>query len=262
MKRLNVFDGMKVSLFDLTFSTVETTSGIRQRISDLYNYGIINGLTIFSSSTSGGTVAVTPGTAYDTNGERIYTANLQDLLRYSGSNLNSAVANYTVVARYNEGNDGTSGLNVAGASNFRHITDDFSIVVLKSGVDTLQSADVRLGGIITTLVGSTLIVDSNVRDTFSSKFQASLNISTTGLNVTGLLTVGGTASFATTVNFNGPAIFNSTLTATSNITTAGDFINSTAGKGLIVLSPDGTKQARIGIDNSGFVAIDTLNYTL
>ena len=255
MKRLNPFLGQTVSLFDACFSTVETASAVRQRISDLYNHGVISGLTVGESSTYSGQAYATLGTAYDPQGDRVRVDTLQDGLKYNGANLNAVVASYIVVARYVEGNDGTSGLDVDGASNFRHLMDSYTLNVLKSGTDVLGDNDTRLGGLEVTLVGSTLILDSSVRDTFSSKFDSSLNVQANNLYIPGTLLVGGTSTFVGTVTFE------STFNGESNFKTDGDFICNEQGKGLICSSPDNTKTARIGIDDSGVLSFQPLNYS-
>ncbi len=256
MKRLSPFSGMQVSLFDLTFSSDETASAVKQRISDLFDRGAVAGLTVGESGTFPGEAFVTLGTAYDPNGERIRVPVIQDGLKSQGLALNADVATYTVVARYVQGNDGQSGLDVDGNSQFRHLTDDFSIVVLKGGVDSLGDDDVRLSGVETTIVGGTLIIDSNIRDIFNATFNNGFDFTVSNLVVPGTMIVGGTATFQSAV------IFEARVDALSDIHCDGDFIADTASKGVIVTSPDGTKTGRMGIDNDGFLAVEPLNYTL
>jgi len=250
MKRLNPFSGQNISLFDLTFSTIETTLGVKERISDLYNFGAVTGLTVGESGTYPGEAYVTLGTAYDRNGERVRVPLLEDGLKHGGQALNAVATSYVIVARYAEGNDGTSGLDVDGISNFRHLTDDYNITVLRTGVDSLQDDDIRLSGVETTLVGSSLIIDGNQRDTFSSKINSSIDVNALNLFVPGTFVAGGTASFYGTV------------TAVSNISTEGDFIATTAGKGLIITNEEGDKTARVTLDADGFLSIAPLNYSL
>lgn len=230
MKRLNPFSGMQVTLFDATFSAVETANAVKQRInSDLYNSGVVNGLTVFESSTRTGTVAFTQGVAYDPNGERIGALTLSDQVTYSGSLLNDTAV-YQVALRYFDGSDGTSGLDVNGVSNFRHITEQFSTIVAKQGVDTFGANDVVLAQVFSSSPGASLIFNSAVRSIFSAKFNAG-NTGFQGANVAlgGSLIVAGCATFLL---------------------------------GMVVYSLDGTKQARVRLDNNGYLAIEPLNYTL
>lgn len=231
MKRLNPFSGMQVTLFDASFSAVETANAIKQRINgDLYNPGVVNGLTVFESGSRAGTVAFTPGVAYDMHGERIGPRALVDRVTYSGSLLNDTSV-YQVALKYNDGNDGTSGLDADGVSNFRHVTESFSVLVAKEGADTLDPAAVLLTNVYSSAPGASLIFDRNARSAFSAKYSAG--------NPMG--------------SGDGPVVLNSSLYVGGCAT----FL-----LGIIVYSPDTSKQARIGIDNDGFIAITPLNYVL
>lgn len=281
MKRFTPFSGMQVSLQDLTFWNYETADAIRLRInSDLYNPGVVNGLTIFESSSRAGTAAFTSGVAYDTSGERISPAVLRDQITYSSALLNDASI-YQIALRYTELTDGTYGLDVDGASQGRHLIDSFNVIVAKQGVDSLQSADVVLAKAFSASAGASLIFDSNVRNVFSAKYAATgTNLQVPNVAVGGNLTVGGSivvggcitsllgGSFLSMfvgdmgLRVTGVACFWRPINGFSDIKTSGDFYCTTAGKGTIVTSPDGTKQARLGLGNDGFPSFTTLNYTL
>lgn len=270
MRRLNPFSGMNVSLFDLTFSAIEAANAVKHRInSDLYNKGVVNGLTVFASGTEDGAIAVTSGVAYDPDGERISVPVLQDRLRYSGSLLRDSVATYRVVARYVQGNDGTLGVDVDGNSQFRHLMDSFSIAVLKSGADSIQTNDVSLASIVTTVVGGSMIFDSTIKDTFSAKFAVSgTDLSAADLTIVGeFITTNGASMNRLFIGAGGLSVasgatFYRQLVGMSDIRAYGDIETLTPGKGLVLTSPDGTKRARIMLDNTGVLTQDSLNYTL
>lgn len=162
MRRLNPFNGLEISLQDASYWTIETTNAVKQRMSDWCSPGVVNGLTVFSSGTQAGKAAFTLGVAYDSNGERIAPATLTDNIAYGQAALNTA-STYKIALRFSDGNDGTSGIGVDGSSNFRHITDSYSVVVAKTGADTLQSSDVILAQVYSTVNGGTLIIDRTVR---------------------------------------------------------------------------------------------------
>lgn len=241
MIRGNWFSGQKVSVADLSFSSIETNNSIANRISDLFNAGVFNGLSVFPSTTSG-YAAATSGLAYDDQGERIHIGSTQNLIGYGSSKLNDVIAAYQLIARYRETNDGLVGIDANGSCHFKHFLDSFNILALKTGTDSLGSHDVKLARVQTTLVGGSLIIDAGslYRDTFSSRF---------GVNTS----TGTTASFDTlTAN-----------TATiGTLNTSGDLTFITAGTGPIVTSADGTKTARLTVSNDGYLALVPLNYTL
>ena len=227
MKRLNPFAGMVVSLADASYSAYESADAIRQRtINEFYHPGVVSGLTVFSSGSEYGTVAFTPGAAYDMHGERIGVNSLQDKIHYGAKKLNEAIAHYYLYAEYQEGNDGTYGITADGSSAFRHLTDSFSFDVAKVGVDTVPADAILLSGIQTTIVGGSLIIDSGIRNLLTSKFGGSGG--------------GGDVSFDSD----------------------GDIVIPSVGKGIILTSPDGTKMCRILLDDQGYLAQEPLNYLL
>ena len=254
MSRPNWYSGQTISQFDLCFfSDTAVDQNVRDRFVDLYDQGIVTGLTVGTSGTygvNGGRPFLTLGTAYDPNGQRIRVPVLQDGIQYGGAPLNSAVADYTMVLRYVEGHDGTSGLDVDGVSNFRHLLDSYSVNILKTGVDTLGNNDVRVQGIKTTLVGSTLIFDSAVRDTLAARFSNVDFDTTNNLVINGDFLVGGTTTFVSVVN------------ALSDIHIDGNVYYDTPGLGPIVRSPDNSKIAMLGIGDDGYISLLPLNYTL
>lgn len=268
MKRFSPFSGVQVSLFDATYWTSETADAIRQRInSDLYNPGVVNGLTVFASGTQSGLIAYTAGVAYDINGERIGVTSLQDRISYNGSALNTTDT-YQVALQYTEGNDGTYGLDVDGLSAARHVTDSFRTRIIKVGTDSLPSDAFILSRVYSTVVGGTLIVDSTTRDTFSAKYGSGGSGSgNTGNLVVSSITASGASFSYLFVNNSGMAVtgvacFFKAVRGMSDIRSLGDFYADTAGKGLILTSPDGTKRARFMLSNDGFVAQEPLNYTI
>ena len=242
MQRLKPYEGQRVSVADLSHSQIALANGIANRIKDLWNAGVATGLTVFESNTTSRTLAVTLGSAYNANGERVRADQLQDLIKYEGALLNAAAGTYYVNARYSESHDAISVLDVDGTCQYPHIIDSYSLKVLKSGVETEPSTDIRLSDVIVTAPGSTLIFETANRDEMSLK-NIDYDKGIGSLVIRNTLEVG------------------STIEAVSNISTQGDFVNTTSGKGLIVLSPDGSKKARVGIDDSGFLGIEPLNYS-
>lgn len=266
--QFNPFNGVQVSLFDATFWTQETAKAIRTRIdTTLYSQGVISGLTVAESSTNPGTVYVTSGIGYDPNGEKINIPFIQDQVSYNGAKLSNVSASYYVIARYIQGNDGTMGLDVNGACNFRHLTDSFQTAILKIGTDSTGVNDIILTKATSTGAGIALSFDTTQRQTFYARY-AALGTATASIIVGGSITslLGG--SFQNV--FAGPggsstvggACFFSQVLGISDIKTQGDFINTTAGKGHIFTSVDGTKRARIFLQNDGTLRVDSLNYTL
>lgn len=175
--RTNFFDAMVVSTFDATNSQIALGLGMKNRVSDYFSPGVVNGLTVFSDSNDGNHVAVSLGTAYRNDGERINVPVAVRGIGYNNANLNAVAANYTVVVRYVEANDGTTGIDLNGTSNFRHILDSYSLNVLKNGTDTLLSNDVRLSGVLVTAPGSSFIFDNTVRDTSVNRVGANITVS-------------------------------------------------------------------------------------
>lgn len=325
MKRLNPFNGLQISLFDASYWTYSAGDMSRQRInSDLYFPGPISGLSVYPSLTTG-YVAVTPGTAYDINGERISLLSTQDLIGYNSAKFSNVAGTYKIVGRYSEGNDGTYGVDINGACQIRHITDTFQIVTLKTGLDIVGPNDVILAGVITTIQGGSLIMDPGPRSIFGSKFPAtgtgpsvalgqvlsgdlsvggSISVGnnltvTANETITGGLTVAGTITGVNetltgnltvnnlTVNNNetingsltvasetitgnltagsidgGCMVHGTYLWGSSNLATLGDFTALSPGSGLLLLSPDRTKLARVFLGNNGYLQVDGLNYTL
>jgi hypothetical protein len=242
MKRINPNSGMVVSLADASYWAYETADAIKQRInSDLYNPGAVVGLTVFASGTTPGAAAFTPGLAYDENGERIEVDTLQDSINYNGVPFNAAAADYRVLLDYEAGNDGVYSIATDGTSYFKHLTDSYSFRVAKFGTDPINSQDVVLSRILTTVVGGTLIFDYGIRNTFSAKFR-----------------ITQVASDMSSVN----GVFTGYINAGSNINSNGDIYTLTPGLGLVLLSPDGTKQCRLMLGNDGYLAQQPLNYVL
>lgn len=172
--RLNTFEGMEISNADFTFFTITGVDAqLKSRVTDYYTFGVVNGLTVYTDTTDFKHVAVGLGTAYDPTGERIPVPITIKGIGYNNAALNATAANYTLVARYLEGNDGITGQTLNGTTTFTHITDSYSLLALKTGTDSLGTNDVRLSGITVTLPGGSFVFDSSVRDTALSRFGGS-----------------------------------------------------------------------------------------
>jgi hypothetical protein len=169
--RLNTFEGMEISNADMTFFILTGVDAqVKSRITDYYTFGVVNGLSVYTDTTDFQHVAVGVGTAYDPTGERIPVPVTVKGIGYNNAPLNATAANYTLVARYLEGNDGITGQTLNGTTTFTHIVDSYSLLALKTGTDSLGINDVRLSGITVTLPGGSFVFDSSVRDTASSRF--------------------------------------------------------------------------------------------
>ena len=71
--RINWFSGMEPNVQDLTFFTLTSINAEdKNRTHDFFNFGVVNGLTVFTDSTDNQHLVVSAGTAYDPTGERIY----------------------------------------------------------------------------------------------------------------------------------------------------------------------------------------------
>lgn len=173
-QRTNFYEGMEVSAHDMSWSQLALSGSLTNRFADFYNYGCVSGLLVSTDPVSTGRLAVSAGAAYDPLGERINVSSNQSYIGYRDENVNASIGTYTVVGRYVEGNDGIAGIDVDGISQFNHIHDSFSINVLKSGTDTVQTNDVVLSDVIVTLPGSTFIVNYATRNTASQKFPSTI----------------------------------------------------------------------------------------
>lgn len=167
--RTSFFSGMEPTVFDMTNSQIALTGQIKNRTNDFYTFGVVNGLTVYVDNTDYRHVTVGLGTAYDPTGERISVLSNVNQIGYHNAALNAAIANYTMVARYVEGNDGVTEQSPDGTSNYVHILDSYSLVALKNGTDPILTNDVRLSGVYVTLAGGTFIIDQTVRDTASAR---------------------------------------------------------------------------------------------
>ena len=180
MKRTDFFEGMEVSVFDMTFSQIALSGGTKERVSDYFSKGVVDGLTAFTDTAHSGHITVVAGVAYNPDGERINVLSNVTNIGYASAAMNLIAATYTVVGRYVEGNDGTSGLEPDGTSHYRHVLDSYSINVLKSGVDSIEANDVRLSGVYVTTPGGSFIFDTGVRDnselTVSSTLVSTANL--------------------------------------------------------------------------------------
>lgn len=155
---------MQVSLFDMTFSSIAATANeLKNRTVDHFSAGVVNGLTVYTDADHNH-VAVSPGVAYDPTGERIYVPSIVSGIGYNNANLNASAASFTLVARYQEVNDGTTGIDPDGICQFRHLIDSYSLLALKTGVDSVAANDVRLSGIQVTIPGGTFIFNQGTRD--------------------------------------------------------------------------------------------------
>ena len=167
--RINWFSGMEPNVQDLTFFTLTSINAEdKNRTHDFFNFGVVNGLTVFTDSTDNQHLVVSAGTAYDPTGERINVPSVVKGIGYNNTAPNSQVANYTMVARYFEGNDGVIGISPSGTSSYIHILDSYNLVLLKTGVDSLQPNDVRLSGVQVTVQGGTFVFNTGVRDSASA----------------------------------------------------------------------------------------------
>lgn len=164
MQRTSYFEGMQVSVHDATHSQIALASAIKNRITDYYTKGVIDGLTVYTDNTDFQHVVVGTGVAYDPDGERIYVPNIVRGIGYQDAPVNVGVNTFTVVARYVEGNDQTTGIEPDGTCHFRHVLDSYQIAVLKNTVDPLLANDIRLAGLYVSTPGGTFIFDVNTRD--------------------------------------------------------------------------------------------------
>lgn len=196
--RVNWFEGMEVSVFDMTFSSIAATANeMKFRVSDLFTPGVVNGLSVYGDP-DGVHAAVSAGTAYDTIGERINVPSAVLGIGYHNANLNINAASYTIIARYAEINDGTAGIAPDGTSNFNHILDWYQILALKNGTDSVGTNDVRLGVASVSVPGATFIIYNTPRDTALNRL---------GL-VTNTPTVTTTRQKQTLVATSGQTVFN------------------------------------------------------
>lgn len=171
--RTSFFAGMRPSAWDMTNSQIALNLGMKYRVSDYFSEGVVDGLTVYDDSGYSGHVAVGSGTAYRSDGERIDISSVQRNIGYNNVAMNASAGTYTVVARYTEGNDGITGIDLDGSSHFTHLTDSYTLNVLKSGTDTILSTDVRLTDVIVTVDGGTFIYDTTQRDTSECQVGAS-----------------------------------------------------------------------------------------
>ena len=167
--RVSWYSGMEVSVADMTFSSIAATANeLKSRTHDFFNFGVVNGLTVYTDTTDFKHLVVSSGTAYDPTGERIYVPSNVSQIGYNNTQPNSVVANYTMVARYVEANDGITGIAPDGTVSFIHILDSYSLLLLKTGTDSLGANDVRLAGVGVTVPGGTFIFNANTRDSASA----------------------------------------------------------------------------------------------
>lgn len=138
---------------------------IRWRISDFFTDGVVEGLTVMPGYDGlSGTVLVFPGIARDGNGERIIVPELLLGVKYGNFFLNEAIGNYYITARYREDTDGVTGGDPDGNIYDEHITDSYSVQVLKSGVDNIPDNDVILGEVIINNPYDPITINGNARE--------------------------------------------------------------------------------------------------
>ena len=167
--RLAVYEGMEISVADATWWTITATANeLKSRTHDFFNFGVVNGLTVYTDNTDFKHLVVSSGTAYDPTGERINVPANVTQIGYNNTAPNSVIANYTMVARYAEANDGVIGIAPDGTSNFTHILDSYKLLLLKTGTDSLGANDVRLAGVASTIIGGSFIFNTNTRDNASA----------------------------------------------------------------------------------------------
>lgn len=169
MKRLEVFNGERIYTDGLTHLQSSLSDAIKERQNGLWSKGTVLGLEVTTSPTNPNSLRVAGGEAYNSNGERIFVPSDVDNVNYGSSYLNSSPGTYTVVARYKEDHLPHYEIGLDGTTHYTHITDSYSISVLKEGIDTILETDVRLSDIIVTVDGGTYIYDTSNRDKLVSK---------------------------------------------------------------------------------------------
>ena len=231
---------MEVSLFDMTNFTLTAVAGeLKSRTHDFFNFGVVNGLTVYTDNTDFKHLVVAAGVAYDPTGERIAVLNNVNQIGYNNTAPNSVAANYTMVARYFEANDGVTGISPNGASVFTHILDSYNLLLLKTGTDSLGANDVRLAGVNVSVPGGTFIFNANTRDTAT----AVLGGGSSGGSSGGGSSTPTTRSEQTITASGGQTVFNLNFTYTLGVGALDVYVNGQ--KQPIVLAWTETTQSSI-----------------
>lgn len=224
--RTNFFDGMQVSSFDMTYSQLALTGQIKNHASDFYTAGVVNGLSVYTDTSTFQHVTVGSGVAYDPTGERIYVPLNVTRVGYNNGPINAAAGNYIVAVRHLATNDGQIGVDPDGISHARHIYDSYQLATIKTGSDSLQTNDVRLYGVNVTAPGSSLIFDSAYRDLMTYRVS---HVGTSNFTVTNVKDLGA----------KGDDIQDDT-----------DIISAAMGRGGILYLPPGTYKVTNSVFNN------------
>ena len=169
MQRTEFFESQKVFSDGLTFGFNGLINRVKANISDLFTAGTISGLTTAAGyGANAGTIYVTPGTAYDTDGEKINVPVLQYPVNYNGVLINAVAGTYYITAEYAESNDSMVGIDLDGVTHAEHITESYKVAVYKS-TDSVPGDVVQLGQVVVAAPGGALTVSSTGRDVMAIK---------------------------------------------------------------------------------------------